>query len=186
MTDEQKKRKNECAKQNRQWKKERHLCTCCGKQDAYTLVGRSFCYECCEKERKRKRSNQAMSKIYAQRYEKYHKNIALGICPICGKREVTDGHINCQLCRAKKAQREAKYRFNRGVLPRCLLDGVDRCAVCGAENVVEGHKVCMRCLENGRNAIEKANRTPREKDNYFRELNDAFWKSKGACTGGTN
>lgn len=177
MTDEQRERKNECARENSRWKKERQLCVRCGKQDAYTLVGRSYCYECCEYDRECRRSDTVLKNNKTKQREKYRKNVESGICPTCGKRRAEYGYINCPVCRAKKARRQLEYNHKNGVLPRCLLDGTDRCARCGKEEVVMGYKLCGRCLENSRKAIKKALDTPREQ-NYFEKSiinNFKYW-----------
>lgn len=36
-------------KERRQWYKEHHYCTECGKQDARTLIGKRYCFDCLEK-----------------------------------------------------------------------------------------------------------------------------------------
>lgn len=179
MTDEQRKRKNECARENARWKKERQLCTRCGKQDAYTLNGRSYCYECCEydKNRKRKRYEVVANDINMKQREEYHKNIESGICPLCKKKKADMGCIICTACRAKRARKQSERQHERGVTPRYLFDGVDRCAICGKEEVVKGHKVCSRCLENCRKNIKKALNTPRSQ-NYFEKSiinNFKYW-----------
>lgn len=181
MTDEQRKRKNECARENSQWKKERHLCVRCGKQDAYTLVGRTLCYECAEKQREyyHKCPRDKLNNRNLRERERYHKNIELGVCPKCLKQKEDDGYVHCSACRAKIRKSDTKYRQKKGVLPRCLLDGIDRCAICGREEVVDGHKVCSRCLENCRKSLKKASNTPREANYFEKSIRNYFnyWRN---------
>lgn len=178
MTEEQRARKNECARQNAMWKKEQHKCTRCGKQDAYTLAGRSYCYECCEYDRKCTRSESARENHKARQREKYHKCVELGICPICKKREATDGYKNCPTCRSKKAKIQLKYRHANGTIPSELMDGTNYCSICAKplneDNRVKDKKVCKRCYQNSLKNISKAceNRV----ENVFTQAQYCFWK----------
>lgn len=185
MTEQQRIRKRECARENRQWKKERHLCVRCGKKDAYTLAGRSCCYECTEAERhraeNRQRTEEQIQKHCAKMREKYAENVSRGICPQCGKRNAVGGYIICPICRAKKKRASAKYRLEHGATPRYLMDGSTRCAKCGKvlddDNSVNGKQLCRSCYESALRSIKKAKES-QTKDSYFRRSVNAYWEYK--------
>lgn len=46
----------EYMKDMRHWRKDHHYCVDCGEQDAYTLNGRSRCYDCTEKKNAKERN----------------------------------------------------------------------------------------------------------------------------------
>lgn len=68
----------------RYWRKIHHKCRVCGKEDAYTLNGRSTCFECTEKRRKTPIEyieKEGKHDSYIKRMDR-RKN---GLCYICGK-----------------------------------------------------------------------------------------------------
>ena len=75
----------------------------CGKQDDYTISGRSLCFECNEKNKVRTK------KYYAENKEKIktalHKDrqvlIKRGICVNCRKRNAAKGRQRCKECLSK-------------------------------------------------------------------------------------
>lgn len=178
MTDEQRIRRNECARQNREWKKEQHKCVRCGKQDAYTLIGRSYCYECCEYDKNHPRSERVRENNNARQREQYHKCIELGICPTCKKRKATDGYKNCPICRSKKARKRLEYQHANGTIPQELMDGTTYCSICAKplneDNRIKDKKICKRCYQSSLKNLSKAmeNRV----ENAFTQAQYLFWE----------
>lgn len=94
--------------------KSRNRCKNCGKQDAYTLAGRSYCYACNEHHNDYKRINkdkwiETEKKRSKTRYERLKQE---GICVSCGKRPAKPNHIRCLRCSIKHSNSEKK-RYQR-------------------------------------------------------------------------
>lgn len=127
----------------RQMLKKAHLCRECKKQDAYTLNGRTYCFECAEKMRTKKaeaRSNPEkrekmleQKRAQLQRYREQHK------CTRCG-RKVTAG-IMCGICRAI-ARREVKKSRNAPARVYGVI-----CWQCNKKPVWYGLKLCEDCYK---------------------------------------
>lgn len=162
-------------------RKKLHLCTRCGEKDAYTLNGRSRCYECTQKqneERRREYDDTAKEKANLASKKRSNNRIQNHQCTRCGRALRKDQTTRmCDICLAKNRKAKAKYRAKKGVLPRCLFDGVTRCAKCGKEQVADGYKVCNDCLEKCRKSLEIARKTPREK-NYFEKSMMNYFKKR--------
>ncbi len=89
--------------------KQAHLCRDCKKQDAYTLGGRTYCFDCAEKQRlykaemrkdpvKRVRMLE-QHRAMQMRYEQAHR------CKLCGKSLPKDYKFKtCGLCRTRQRQ----------------------------------------------------------------------------------
>ena len=165
-------------KKVRQIRKKEGLCIQCGKEDAYTMAGRSRCADCAEKMREadkrrykkdgKKRNDQA----YQQRIER-------GLCVRCGKHPVPPGRRICDLC-VKQTQRNTRKRFieQGGNWPRGE-NGI--CWTCNKEPVIPGQRVCAACYEKVLAAQKKADEWHKE-NGYgpFAEGVRAFWELKRA------
>lgn len=153
-----------------QQRKRFHLCVQCGEEDAYTLTGRARCYECTQKRNAQKRKNYddtAKEKASFAYKKRRNDRIQNHQCTRCGRALRKDQTTReCDSCLAKHRIFAIKYSAKKGILPRCLLDGVTRCAKCGKEQVADGYKVCNNCLEKCRKSLEIARATP-QKQNYF-------------------
>lgn len=129
------------------------LCVSCGKEDAFTMIGRRYCADCSEKRNETKRKywknneNYREAQINKKRkiYEERKNN---GICVRCGKRKV-NGFAQCDYCRA--SQRRAWDRDRKK--PRGG-DGI--CYSCNKEKAIEGKKLCERCYNDRLKNCEKA------------------------------
>ena len=118
------------------------LCVMCGKEDAFTMVGRSRCSECAE------RNNQNKRKNYNREWHRarYDDRKANGLCVDCGK-PALEGHVRCAYhCEQrskstkawlKRAQEEAGVNDPRG--------GNGYCYRCNKEKQLPGMKVCQKC-----------------------------------------
>lgn len=183
MTDEQRARANECARENYMWKKEQHKCVRCGKQDAYTISGRSLCYECAEKKRLWEKTNHEKNscKKTAYRNKKYKECVENGICVRCHKRPADSGYKSCLRCRTQNRIYNNNKNRERGMLPKLLFDGVNYCRTCGAkitsENKVDGKKLCKSCYQKAVENLKKATEIRMSKEpNDFDKGNDLFWR----------
>lgn len=78
-------------------------CERCGKQDAFTLIGKPRCADCVERDKKRQ---QKYNKAHADEINKKMKNRYQrlkdeGICVACGKKKAREGRIHCKACAVK-------------------------------------------------------------------------------------
>ena len=119
-----------------------HLCKDCKKQDAYTLSGRTYCYECAEKRRIKQAQDRKNPDKLAKTREasmKYKEKCRQeGRCTCCGK-PVGSGRRLCPTCLEKNRRWWKQYR---GLNPRKL--GVI-CWQCNKNPCVDGHKLCADC-----------------------------------------
>lgn len=107
----------------RQKRKKAGVCRDCGKVDAYTMGGRTYCFDCAKKGAEKKRQarqnpekRERMLEQHRQmqlRYECEHK------CKLCGKQLPTDYNFKrCINCRAKQARAVKRSRENLyGIIP---------------------------------------------------------------------
>lgn len=83
-------------------------CVECGKQDDYTISGRSLCFECNEKNKVRTK------KYYAENKEKIKTDrqilIKRGICITCRKRNAAKGRKRCKECLNKRLEATRKWQ----------------------------------------------------------------------------
>lgn len=138
----------EYMKERRQWFKDHHRCTECGKQDAYTLNGRARCYECNEKHNKSNAENMTEErKSHIKQYREQKR--ADGFCIRCGKRKATSNKVHCSVCLAQNRIRCEKQR--EADIPRSERHGYDLCYRCG--NPLDGQlktdgeksRLCSEC-----------------------------------------
>ena len=140
-------------------RKEQGICLRCGKEDAYTMNGRSYCFDCCEKDhiRHSKRSEETK-----KQYNQYHKDLynyrkENHLCPHCGK-ELPDGYtkINCEMCLSKARRKSEISRRERGIISHdsALYCGV--CVQCHKEPMYEGFKLCKKCYDLATTKLIKA------------------------------
>lgn len=159
-------------------RKKLHICTKCEKQDAYTLIGKSRCYECTRKRNEQSRKNYddtERKKLANRRAELRNNRIQNKQCTRCGK-TLSENQTKkmCETCLARSRAKNAKYRLENRVMPRFLFDGVQRCIKCGKEQVADGYKVCNDCLEKCRKSLEKARATPHEPSGFQKEIYNYF------------
>ena len=92
----------EYMRERREWFAAHLVCTECGKEDAYTMVGKRHCAECLEKRRGHPleiNPNMGSKKRTWQKHSapknEYYEN---GLCAICGQHPYIEGHRTCQGC----------------------------------------------------------------------------------------
>lgn len=134
-------------RENRQMMLKCHLCVNCGKQDARTLNGFTYCYECGEKHREKERQRRAKRReeLNAQRRERYARYKAEGLCPMCGRK--SDGRVLCAWCRAKKAQKFQRTYEHKRVGNVCFQ--------CCSNEPMDGKKLCKNCYEKNLVTLRK-------------------------------
>ena len=88
-----------------------HRCIRCGKQDAYTLVGKQRCYECTEKEKERQRAYYQCHKPENKQRtkERYEWLKSKGMCTVCGKKKAKEGRTMCPSCLARNNANVKQY-----------------------------------------------------------------------------
>lgn len=185
MTDERRAQLNEYQRENRKYRKLLQRCIICGKRDAYTLGGRSSCYECCEKAHGQKLSAEALENRHLYQKRLYDERRAQGICVSCGKK-AEKGKSRCAICLAKDRRSVLKRDREKGALPSYLRNGIDYCASCTKpltdENRVHGKKLCKTCYDKACKSLEIARSyiNLRENAHYFEQ--QAFWNCRESKT----
>jgi len=117
----------------RAWWKSTGKCTSCGKQDAYTLGGRSWCAECAE-HRRISQQGRDLTRQYARVKAQRDERRAAGLCTQCGRelpKGVSYSFVMCPVCRAKAQQTAIKKRRRQGIVPRNEFVERGLCALCG-------------------------------------------------------
>lgn len=133
-------------------RKKAGLCVTCGKEDAYTIAGRSRCADCAEHYRLlRKRWREAhLERDRATNARAKRKKIEAGCCTLCGKKLIEadkeTGYLNCPACRRKEAGRKREQRRKAGAVPRQEFYRQDHCPYCGGE-LAPGKKMCQACID---------------------------------------
>lgn len=148
---------NQYAKERREWLKSHHCCTKCGQQDAYTLNGRAYCFDCNEKNNKRYKDDfvpNARHTYYEKRLAKHSEN---GTCMRCTTRKAVIGEKYCAICQSK-IKNYCKKRYaegkGKGKIPRHLRNSYGLCYNCGNEldgqltKKGEKSKLCSHCYNN--------------------------------------
>lgn len=141
-------------------------CTRCGKQDAFTLIGKRLCAECTEKaaQNSTRYGKEHLEERTAYKREWRQKCRDAGLCPRCGK-PVDGGYVICKRCRAKDNARREKKRRENGVSPYCMRD--ERvCWTCKKRPVMDGKKLCRECWEQSCLNLAKA-REAQERMGYI-------------------
>lgn len=137
------------ARETRQFRRERGICTNCGHEKAFH--GKRLCPACLEKEAERTRGRKKSDEQKAREKERYYEHKRNGICVRCN-RQTTKGSIYCVEHRIKvrdASLRWAKENRNKGYA------GAGLCVRCG-EKPEEGRKLCHDCLEKQRKHMEYA------------------------------
>lgn len=168
--------KSEYDKRMREIMKREHRCIQCGKQDAYTLNGRSRCSVCAEKgriaDKKRYTTHCSPEATKAVRENRG----AQGLCVRCG-RIAPPGRRVCQLCVS---------RTNKNLRDRKIAEGMNYPRgsngiywTCNKEPVMEGKKICQSCYEKTMIAQRMATEWHKQNGNGPIEKSIAgFWKLK--------
>lgn len=141
----------------------KHLkrCVRCGKTDAFTLIGRSYCGDCCEKNREyyRKYYLEKEKDKKAQKSKKLREERKSNhLCAKCGKplpENYDKKHTSCEKCRAKIRLEAEKRRRKNGILSR-QDSNLGMCTRCHKKTPLNGKKVCAECYEYLCKSVEHA------------------------------
>lgn len=140
--------------------KRAHVCRDCKTQDAYTLAGRTYCFDCAEKQRIAKQNAREdpakKEKMLLQKREQIERYRAKNKCLRCGK-QLHNGERLCGMC--QELQRRA-LRKSRGSVPRFY--GVI-CWQCNKQPCMDGKRLCRSCYEKKvKTACENLKKVDRE------------------------
>lgn len=131
-------------KEYRELLKKRHLCRDCKTQDAYTLAGRTYCFDCAEKQRIAKEKARTdpikREKMRRQLREHIERYRADNKCIRCGMQS----HNGKSVCDSCLANEKTKYRTSSRYSPR--IYGVI-CWQCNRAPCADGKKLCQSCYE---------------------------------------
>jgi len=147
-------------------RREKNLCLWCGKPLDRDGV---LCSECTSKNRQHSK-------------ERRDYLLRIGICPICGKRKITEGYKSCLICRESSAmrmkqqkseqQKEKKSQYQKELRKERAKQGL--CTSCGINKPEPGFKTCPECRRRKRNY--------RHMYVSKYQLSDrALWVSQGKC-----
>ena len=134
----------EYQREYRKWLKEHHFCRDCQKQDAYTLAGRTYFFDCAEKGRIKKENARKdpikKEKMLKQKRDQITRYINENRCVRCGM-QLNNGKRMCSVC--YELQRRAS-RKRKGNTPR--MRGII-CWQCNKQPCMEGYGLCKDCYE---------------------------------------
>lgn len=147
------------------WYKERHICTDCQKQPAFSNY--TLCADCLYKRQVRSQ-NYTRSKESKERNKQIKKELiksrkGQGLCPRCGKKALP-GKVLCLECNMKNNHRVQEYRDRHKVYIE------NKCRYCNNQ-CVEGKKVCAECLEKLQKQAEYARTFVNTKDHVWQKEN---------------
>lgn len=151
-------------------RKKAGVCRDCGKEDAYTMAGRTYCAECAEKDRRRKQESRKDPKKRQKMLEQHREMVArkksAGVCSRCGKRPVEPGKTMCGICLGKQRSYQYALRHEQGQRTWTERTDGNGCFLCG-EPCVPGKKLCenhmIQRIENLRRSNPGREYLPTEK-----------------------
>lgn len=158
-------------KETNEWYSSKGICIVCHTENAQK--GHKLCFRClADKREKNKPDRRCRNQYVKERYKRLKEN---GICVVCGKKEATAG-VRCLECNIKNIKSDKERRLKSGTIPRSLMGNGEYCSTCG-KPTENGNKLCERCYKNSLQNIKKAQENP-PKDNYFKRLNNTFWRER--------
>ena len=133
--------------ERREWFVKHNCCSECGKQDAYTIGGKRRCFDCTEKEKHKKMTDEQRELHNKKEKERYYKRKENGICTECG-RKAEKGFAKCLRCLIKDRNRHKSDdvpRHERGAYGLCYICGKE---LNGQKNVDgKDSKLCKSCYQ---------------------------------------
>lgn len=113
----------EYSRERRARAKREGWCSGCGREDARTKSGKTYCAECAEKQMRWQKQRQAERR-------------AAGVCILCGQTP-REGHVLCQRC-AERNRENFGERYAR-------LKAAGMCISCGRNPASAGYVQCEEC-----------------------------------------
>lgn len=155
-------------------RKKAHVCTQCGKEDAYTMMGRSRCADCAEVARKScekaRQDPVKYRKILDCNLNKKYRRKEAGLCPRCGK-PTNNGRVHCEECLKKERMR---YKRNKEYVER---GEYGKCYICNKREAIPGKRLCEECYERNLKQFESVRQKGQE---TMRKSIEGYWKLKKA------
>ncbi len=156
------------------WCKEHGICVQCRQNKVYSPRSKTLCLQCLEDQKERCKNRKISTEerykknMHSQRYREILT--AFGICRECAKRNVSKGHVYCDICLAKKRAKSEKKRRKNGMLPLGFYSPTI-CMICHKEKPDNGRKLCDECYDKSVRALEKARQKQDNKNHYWRSDN---------------
>lgn len=124
-------------------RKSMQQCVQCGKQDAFTLNGHTYCADCTEWRREyyQKKKPEVLKRTHEYKAARTRTLREKGICTTCGKRKVTPPYATCDRCRAKSRGKDRAKR-------EWYMNDTTLCSKCHKRPHLEGKKMCAECAES--------------------------------------
>lgn len=146
----------EYQRKNREFYREHHLCTECGKVNV--PYSERICPECRAKIRNRKNPTREQKEKWNRRFRDrqkiiYKQRADAGICTRCGKRKVMPGKKKCGICLEKDAEMHRKKYFDKPNTKEYREEN-HLCYFCGALIDLKNSKTCSKCREKFREKSE--------------------------------
>lgn len=141
----------------RQKRKHAGVCVQCGREDAYTMTGRSLCADCAEyfsrKQSEYRKDPDKWAKMQACKKDIRETRKANGLCPMCGK-SANSGYVLCDSCRAKRRNYMNRYNNHppRGEYGICWR--------CNKRESIPGKRLCPECYKK---AVETCRMTAKKR-----------------------
>lgn len=173
MTEEEK----SIARYTYQKRKLLQCCVKCGKQDAFTLIGKTTCAECNETQRKcdAKRNAERSEEYKEAKRQKRQEAKANGICTTCLKRTAMKGYAKCEKCRAAYIRYNKKRSLNSNKLSASEAYYCGLCMQCRKKPHMEGRKQCPECYEKARQNALRVNANKDRSRHPWREQDRLLW-----------
>lgn len=152
-------------KANAEYYKALGRCPVCGKKDARTETAGGWCFDCLERERRKRAPHKEERNRKRSESGKrlYNARKAAGLCPKCGRPNDTQ-KATCSTCRAKGRERAKQARIDAGTPTGRWNNGL--CGHCVKKTVVEGYKLCEDCLKR----IRSINHKPPGENHPWRKI----------------
>lgn len=172
----------ESQRENREYYKNLKRCVRCHEKDAYTLIGRSYCFSCTQKEKEygRIRYQNGKESRTKRVSELQSARVANGLCPRCGRPQDKQGRKLCERCAALKRKTREKNRPNDSVTRQDMTDRSYEgyCYKCGKPSKeglnlnFQPYRLCEKCWQDAVKAAEKGRAAARLKYDF-----SGFWKN---------
>lgn len=148
----------EYQRKNREFYREHHLCTECGKVNV--LYSERICPECRAKIRNRKNPTREQKEKWNRGFRNrqkiiYKQRTDAGICTRCGKRKSMPGKKKCGICLAKDAEIHRRRYMDRPNIKEYRKEN-HLCYFCGNPiDLPAGNNICSVCLKRFKEIAEK-------------------------------